>query len=109
MLLTLYIRNLKAFTGGRNAFTTTFITATDRANALKQARTRLKAHIIAGILLRPCREAITGSQILQVTWGCQFVTYRLPSYMRVNSVRVEGTALLIDVVFVAPTQRIETK
>ena len=97
----LYIRNLRPFTGGHNAFTTTFITPTDRANALSSARTRLKAHTFAGILFRPCAESITGNQTLYVTWSCQFVTYHIPSYMRVTGVHVQGRYLLINVVFVA--------
>jgi hypothetical protein len=105
----LYIRNLQPFSGGRDTFATTFITATDRANTVQAARTRLKAHTLAGILSRPCAEIITGSQTVFVTWHCQFVTYHIPSYMRVIGVKVQGRYLLIDVVFVARPQRIATK
>jgi hypothetical protein len=97
----LFIRNLQPFTGGQNTSTTTFITPTDRTNALENARTRLTGEISVGILLHPCSEAIKGSQILQVSWTCQFVTYHIPSFMKVIHVRIMGNYLFIDVVFVA--------
>jgi hypothetical protein len=99
--VSLYIRNLQPFTGGQNAYTTTFITPTDRATAVAKAKTELTPHTTTGILLHPCKANITGSQIIHVTWTCQFVTYHLPSYMHGTRVRLIGKSFLIDVVFVA--------
>lgn len=95
----LYIRNLQAFTGGKNGFTNTFITQTDRTSALEKARSWLTEQSSAGILAHPCAETFTGN--LQVTWKCQYVTYHVPSYMKVIGVQFAGNNFLVDVVFVA--------
>lgn len=91
----LFIRNLEPFIGGRPAYTVRFATSQDKADALKRARNLLIAMVVG--LHYPCQETITNV----MTWRCQFVTYSVPSYMRVLSVAIEGKYLLIDVVFVA--------
>lgn len=94
----LFVRNLSAFTGGRKASTVTFRTPQDRLRAIAQARQALVLHTLSGLLLRPCSEMMTGD--LTLTWQCQFVTYRVPSYMSVIGVRLDGTSLLVEVVYV---------
>jgi hypothetical protein len=94
----LYVRNLAPFTGGRPASTVTFRTPQDRVRAIAQARLRLVPQTLSGLLLRPCHETLTGESTLR--WQCQFVTYRIPSFMRVTSVRLHGTSLLVEVVYV---------
>jgi hypothetical protein len=91
-----YIRNLTAFHGGRDAYSVRFTTAQDKHAALDNARQQLSVRS-AG-LHYPCSETISATMV--VTWRCQFVTYHLPSYMRVTGVRLEGKNLVIDVIFV---------
>ena len=98
----LFIRNLKAFSGGSDALTTRYTTAADRAQAIATARTRLTAQIRRGLLFRPCTETSTGNQIISVTWTCQFVTYHVSPSMRVLHVVVQGNLLVLDVVFPVP-------
>jgi hypothetical protein len=106
----IYIRNLQPFHGGQNAYSVTFTTATDRANALESARTRLKAQTIAGILYHPCTESNNGnSRSLKVTWLCQFVTYHIPAFYHVTGVKIQGKNLIVDVWFVARPKRFQTK
>jgi len=107
----LYIRNLQAFTGGKDISSITFITRQDRQNALSQARDALTQQTVAGLLYRPCRENVTGTTKLSVTWICQFVTYEAPHFpgVRVLHALVAGKTILLEVVFVARPRRFETK
>jgi len=101
----LYIRNLTAFSGGRDSYTVRFITSQDRALALKQSR-ELLASSVAG-LHYPCSEKVSGS--VTVTWQCQFVTYQVPSYMHVSAVRLVGKNLIVDVWYVERPRNIWVK
>jgi len=101
----LFIRNLQAFTGGREAHSVKFVTVQDKKNALNQARSLLIKQTIAGILARPCREAISGV----LKWTCQFVTYHVPSSMKVTRVQVFGKNLLVDVVYEVRHRILTTK
>jgi hypothetical protein len=103
----LYVRNLSPFTGGRKAYSVAFVTPQDRLRAIIQARQALFHHTLSGLLFTPCKEIIAGNVTL--TWQCQFVTYAVPSYMKVTNVRVQGKQLLVDVVFIERPKRIETK
>lgn len=102
-----YIRNLSAFSGGRDAYLEKFITSNDRTGAASKIRKELIAKIIG--LHYPCAEHRSGTTTLTVTWRCQFVTYTVPSYMRVLRVRLLGHNLLVDVVFTPPPVRIWVK
>ena len=44
-----------------------------------------------------------------LTWRCQFVTFSLPSYMRVSSIRIIGKNLLIAVTFTPRLVRVGMK
>ena len=96
----IYIRNTRPFRGGRNAYSTPFATQQDRLRAIAQARATLNQE--AAGLHYPCAETITSAVL---TWHCQFITFRVPSYLRVVSVRIQGTSLVLEVVFVAPPRR----
>lgn len=90
----LFIRNLQPFTGGQPAYSVKFATAQDRTRAIAQARVVVVAQV-AG-LHYPCHESIT----TLLTWHCQFVTYSVPSYLHIDSVKLIGTHVLLSVWFV---------
>lgn len=99
----LYIRNLRPFTGGRDAASIRFVTPHDRQTALAAVREYLTARVtrIRAILERPCRESAAFGNMLLVTWVCRFVAFpKLPGF-HIIRVRIEGEALLVDVVFTA--------
>jgi hypothetical protein len=104
----LYVRNLTAFTGGRDAYSVTVQLPKDRQTAIDVARALVasqQAHVSA-ILANPCKEAAwVSKKILQLSWGCQYITYHVPSYMHVTSVHLSGKSLFIDVAFTPPPAR----
>lgn len=104
----LYVRNLDNFTGGKDSYSVKIVTPQDRQTALDAARTLLtsqKAQIRA-FLAYPCIESPQiRNLVLGLSWTCQYVTYSIPSYMKVIHVRLVGKNLLVDVVFV-PKPRI---
>jgi len=103
----LFVRNLSPFTGGKKAYSMTFQTRQDRLRAIVQARQALFPHTLSGLLFTPCRESIAGNVTL--TWQCQFVTYTVPSYMKVIGVRMQGKQLFVDVVYVVRHRMLTTK
>ncbi len=92
-----YIRNLVAFQGGRDAYSVKVATAQDMQTALVKAREHLA--VLSAGLHYPCSETLSG--VLAVTWRCQFLTYHIPAYMHVTGVMVIGKNLLVVVWFVA--------
>lgn len=98
-----YIRNLRPFTGGQDAYSVKFVTPQDRQTALDPAREYLaeQESRIKAILEHPCSESTSFGKMLRVTWVCRFVAYpKLPGF-HVTGVRIAGKTLLVDVVFVA--------
>jgi len=93
----LYIRNLAAFQGGRDAYLVKFVTAQDRQVALEKARQHLA--VVSAGWHYPCVERINGA--VRVTWRCQFVTYHIPAFYHVTGVKIIGKNLLLAVWFVA--------
>lgn len=91
----LYVQNRSAFTGGRKASRVTIRTPEDRLRAIAQARAALLPATHSRLLLTPCQEQVAGD--ITLTWHCQFVTYHIPSFMRVMGVRVQGTQVLVEV------------
>src|SRR5947207_5244791 len=84
-----YIRNLAAFQGGRDAYSVHFVTEQDKQTAVIKARSLVALQIHG--LHYPCSESYLQSAFVNtVTWRCQFLTYRLPAYMRVLAVRLAG-------------------
>ncbi len=92
-----YVRNLAAFRGGRDAYSVTFVTAHDIQRAVSTAHHLLAAEAIG--LHYPCLETIHGAIV--VIWRCQFFTYHIPAYMHVTGVTIIGKNLLLAVWFVA--------
>lgn len=101
----LYIRNLSAFRGGRDAYTVKVVTAQDRQAALLQAR-RILLSRTSG-LHYPCSETLSGAVI--VTWRCQFVSYHLPPSIHVTAVHFAGKDLILSVWYVAHPTRFWVK
>jgi hypothetical protein len=91
-----YVRNLAAFQGGRDAYSVKFVTAQDRQTALVKARQHLA--VLSAGLHYPCLESINSA--VRLTWHCQYVTYHIPSYMHMTGVKLQGKNLIIAVVFV---------
>ena len=103
-----YVRNLVAFQGGRDAYSVKFITSNDRNVAFSKVRNILISKITG--LHYPCTEAhIADVHKMTVTWRCQFLTYHVPPYMHVTGVRIIGKNLLLDVWFVPRPIRICVK
>lgn len=100
-----YIRNLKAFSGGHDAYSVKVATPHDRHTAVTKARQLLTLESTG--LHYPCKENINGA--VTVTWHCQFVTYHVPALYHVTGVRIIGKNLLITVWFVARPERIWVK
>lgn len=108
----LYIRNLQAFQGGENSYSVKVETPQDRQTALEAAMSLLTAQKtkISAFLAFPCKESSQiGKSIIELSWTCQFVTYTVPSYMKVTHVTLVGKTLLVDVVFVQRLRIIEFK
>ena len=91
-----YVRNLTAFQGGRDAYSVKYVTAQDKQAALDTARQHLA--VVSTGLHYPCFERITGA--VRVTWLCQFLIYHIPTYMHVTGVRIQGKNLVLTVWFV---------
>jgi hypothetical protein len=103
-----YIRNLSAFSGGKDAYSVKFITSNDRDMALSKARNILASNVTG--LHYPCSEnQIRHVSDMVLAWRCQFVTYQLPPYMHVTGVKIIGKNLLLDVWFVVRPVRIGAK
>ena len=81
-----YIRNLSAFSGGRDSYSVEVVTSHDQQTAVDKARSLLGVQIQG--LHYPCREFyVLELKHIIVTWHCQFVTYHLPTYMHITGVR----------------------
>ena len=107
-----YIRNLNAFHGGKDAYSVKVITTQDKKRAVEQARTTLiQASHIKAILASPCKESIVNQSNIIVRWNCQFVAFphvTIPS-ARITKVTLQGKNLLVDVIFVARPRMIVFK
>ena len=99
----LFIRNLRAFTGGHPGYSVKFATQRDKVRAIEQARALVAAQVIG--LHYPCRESIT----TLLTWRCQFVTYAVPSFMHVLRIQLQGNEVLVAVWFIAHPRRMWVK
>lgn len=103
-----YIRNLSAFHGGQDAYSVKYVSEQDRQTATVQARSQLASEVNG--LHYPCGEdRVASLRNMIVTWRCQFVTFRVPSYMHVFSMRLVGKNLVVSVWFIAPVKRIWVK
>ena len=107
----LFLKNERAFTGGKDAYRIPIMTSQDRQSALAKARDTLLRQTLTGLLSHPCLEHDTGTTSLHVAWTCQFVTYRVPSllHVRVLHVQLIGRGVLLTITYVPRPQRLETK
>jgi Baseplate J-like protein len=95
-----YIRNLSAFSGGRDAYSVKFVTAQDEQTAFVKARGVVALQVNG--LHYPCEESYLQNGLVNtVTWRCQFVTYHISASYHVTGVRISGKNLIIDVIFIA--------
>ncbi len=99
----LYIRNLRPFTGGQDAYSVKFVTPGDKQTALGSARETLAAQVnrIKAILTNPCSESTAFGIMLRVAWVCRFVAYPDLPGLHITGVKIEGKTLLVDFLFVA--------
>ncbi len=108
----LYIRNPQAFIGGRNSYSVKVETPQDKQTAIDSARTILAVQKakIRDFLAFPCNESSQEKNgILGLSWTCQYVTYSVPSYMRITHIKLVGKTLFVDVVFVPRPRIIQFK
>lgn len=96
------IKNLTAFSGGRDASTATYTTNEDRAKALNTARQQLQQRQAqekpAGLLQRPCSEIVKQQNAsLLVSWSCQYITYKMPANVQVLYARIQGGLVILTV------------
>jgi len=98
-----YIRNLTPFTGGKDSYSIPLQLPKDTQTALDTARFILAPETakIRAFLAYPCKQSSQETNaVLRLSWTCQYVTYHIPSYMKVTHIKIVGKNLLIDVVFV---------
>jgi len=94
-----YIRNLSAFTDGKDSYSVKFATAQDKQTALTKVRNILAMQING--LHYPCQELYLQNALqIKVTWHCPFLTYHIPSYMHVSNVQLIGTNFLLSVWYI---------
>lgn len=101
----LFIRNLSAFRGGKDAYTLHYVTSQDKQTALDAAKasvTSQEARIHA-MLAKPCKESVSWSKSVQLTSVCQFVAYpHIPG--KIISVRLVGKHLFVEVTIVVQSK-----
>jgi hypothetical protein len=103
-----YIRNLSAFYGGRDAYSVKFVTPQDKQTALATARNQLAVQPVG--LHYPCSESWSGIfRSIELIWHCQFLTYSAPSFLHVTSVKLSGKEVLISGWFTEPMKRFWVK
>jgi len=95
----IYIRNLSAFSGGRDSYSVKVITTQDRSVAITKARNMLLTLSIG--LHYPCSEDhFADAHNMVITWHCQMLSYHIATFYHVTDVRISGKNLLISVWFV---------
>jgi hypothetical protein len=103
-----YVRNLSAFSGGRDSYSVKVFTAQDRSEATVRARSSLLSVSIG--LHYPCIETVRVSKAaVRMSWRCQMITYHIASFYHVTGIKITGNYLLLDVWFVARPARIWVK
>jgi hypothetical protein len=103
-----YIRNLSAFSGGRDTYSVKVVTAPDKQAALLRAQGILSNKI--SDLHYPCSEDHSASaHKMMLTWRCQMLTYHIPAFYHVTGVRIVGKNLILSVWFVARPMHIWVK
>lgn len=101
-----YIRNLTAFSGVKDAYSIVYTTMQDRQKALEIARARVSRLVPQNMLDGPCNES---EEKNRVTWACQYVIYTPPMFFRVVGVEVRGKQVVVYGFPVARPQSIARK
>ena len=94
-----YIRNLSAFHGGKDAYSVKVVTAQDKHAALLRAQGILLSKV-SGLHYQCAESQHADAHNISVAWRCQFITYHIPAFYHVTAVRLSGKNLLIDVWFI---------
>lgn len=103
-----YIRNLRAFRGGKDSYFVRVVTPHDKLTAFMTARTLLATETVG--LHNPCQEnQFVGTTNMVLTWHCQFVTYTAPSFLHITSAKLSGKEVLISGWFTEPIKRFWVK
>ncbi len=94
----IYIRNLTAFQGGKDAYTVPVQLPQDRQRAVDQARTNLAKSVQNKALLAyPCKENhFVSVNRMVVAWQCQFFTYSVSPLVHVTHVHLSGKTVVVD-------------
>jgi hypothetical protein len=101
--VSLYIRNLTAFHGGRDAYSVKIITAQDRQNAITTARVSvtLSEARSKDFLAYPCSEVVEQKNSrIRLIWACQYVRFAIPSYMHLTTFKLVGKNIIAEVWYV---------
>lgn len=100
----LYLRNLSAFRGGRDAYSVQVVTQHDIQVATSTARATLTQKIFSSKLLlaSPCTESIQQKNFLAtLTWACQFYTFSIPARFHITSFQLIGKNVIVEAYYVA--------
>lgn len=95
----LYVRNLTAFKGGRNAFSVKIITAQDRQNAITIARASVRLPQTRSNVFQayPCSEYTSEKNSrITLSWACQYVTFALPPYLHITAFQLVGKNVVVE-------------
>lgn len=96
----LYVKNLSSFTGGQDASTTHYVTASDSVHTLAEARQRAQQRQAQtpplGLLIRPCHETDQPQGMsVTVVLSCQYGTYTAPTGVTVLRVEVREKSVVL--------------
>jgi len=92
----IFIKNLSAFYGGRDAYSVQYVTDQDKQTALASAKMQVETEQPLVLLLKPCTETTNVGDIqVSVTLTCQPITYHVPDGIHVLSVRIQGNSVLL--------------
>ncbi len=95
-----YIRNVRPFTGGQDAYSVKFVTQQDRQTALARVLSDLPSQLSrVKAILKSCARNMAFDKAAHGTWNCLFAAYPSFSY---RSVRLEGNSLLVTVIYRPP-------
>jgi len=93
-----YIRNVRAFSGGRDRYSIKVITAQDRSAATTKARNMLLT--LSTGLHYPCNEDhVADAHHMLIVWHCRFISYHIATFYHVTRVKIIGQNLLISAWF----------
>lgn len=99
----LYIRNLSAFHGGKDAYSVQVVTEKDIQIATNTARATAQKYLSLrkDNLASPCTESVkqTNSKIF-LTWACQFYTFSIPARFHITSFQLIGRNVVVAVFYV---------